>query len=253
MTMRHNMVIANGALGTMLISRGVKPGDIPRLPVTAPQMLTTLYADYMSAGATLLTTDTIALTDRYDCPTLCRRAVEIASATGAMTAASIGPAVSDEQLRIMLPAMTACDYLLVETAVSARRSAEIAAIIRELYPESKLIVSATITYDRHIPDGTRVDEWARLVQTFAPAAIGLNCGTDSTPMCHAMLRVAEAVDTPLYFAPSAGTPTKTEVPAAWAANVAAVIESIADRAIIAGGCCNTTPAHIAALRDMLRS
>ena len=253
MTMRRDIVIANGALGTMLMSRGVRPGDIPRLPVTAPQMLTALYDDYMSAGATLLTTDTIALTDRHDCPTLCRHAVEIAAATGAMSAASIGPTACDEQLRVMLPAMTACDYLLIETSVSARRSAEIAALIRELYPEAKLIVSATATDDRHLPDGTEVSDWAQHMQTFAPAAIGLNCGTDSIPMCHAMLRVADAVDTQLYFAPSAGTPAKTEAPAAWAANVAAVIEAVADRAIIAGGCCNTTPAHIAALRDMLRS
>lgn len=253
MTEHRNIVIANGALGTMLMARGVSPTGIPQLPVTDPQLLTTLYDDYMSAGATLLTTNTIALTDRYDCPTLCRRAVEIATDTGAMTAASIGPMVTDTQLRTMLMSMETCDYLLVETSVSARRSTDIAALIRELYPEAKLIVSATATDDRHMPDGTRVDDWARMMQTFTPAAIGLNCGTDSTPMCRAMLRVADATDYPLYFAPSAGTPTKTEAPAAWATNVAAVIESVAGRAIIAGGCCNTTPAHIAALHDMLKN
>lgn len=251
----HEVIFANGAIGTMLMSSGIAPSRIPDTCRDNPQILSDLYKSYIAAGCTLLTTNTISCGDRPDAPDLCRRAMEIvreaaAAATAGhriLIAASIGPTASPRAARRQALAMSGADFILVETAVSLLGCTATVNAIRDARPDSHVIVSATVSDPRHLPDGTDLRQWAETMTGFGVERIGLNCGTHSPTLAKALAYILNYG--PTYFAPSAGTPDSPESVRDWAATVTASCSAIprAGVPLIAGGCCNTTPAHMAAL------
>jgi 5-methyltetrahydrofolate--homocysteine methyltransferase len=86
--------------------------------------------------------------------------------------------------------------------------------------------------------------------------VGANCGQGMAQMIDIVREMRAAVAHPILVQANAGMPKTVggvdvfpETPEMMAGHVPAVVAAGAD---IIGGCCGTTPAHIAAIRKVLR-
>jgi 5-methyltetrahydrofolate--homocysteine methyltransferase len=105
--------------------------------------------------------------------------------------------------------------------------------------------------------GVSPEDAARQLHAAGAGIVGINCGThmgfDACAAAIALMR--RVVDVPLVAMPNAGSPTWDDGRASYALSPAEFAEGLrpvveAGAALI-GGCCGTTPAHIAALREMI--
>ena len=89
-----------------------------------------------------------------------------------------------------------------------------------------------------------------LLEGLGVDVIGLNCGLGPREMAPVFTRLWEAASVPLLLQPNAGLPRseggKTVYDVA-PADYAAQMAELAPMATLLGGCCGTTPAHLAAL------
>jgi 5-methyltetrahydrofolate--homocysteine methyltransferase len=122
-----------------------------------------------------------------------------------------------------------------------------------------LPVFATMTFDQ-TPRGaftvmgvSVATACARLEQAGADA-IGANCGTGPEAMLGVARQFSETTTLPLIFQPNAGLPQHVsgrlvypQPPDTFASHLA----QLATHATILGGCCGTTPEHIAALKSLV--
>ena len=108
-----------------------------------------------------------------------------------------------------------------------------------------------------LPSGMTAMDAARLASSLPVAALGVNCGrdVDLADVTTILNEYRAATDLPLFARPNAGTPRATA--AGWSYSVTPddfadhTAELFAAGARLIGGCCGTTPAHIAALAKRL--
>jgi methionine synthase I (cobalamin-dependent) len=111
---------------------------------------------------------------------------------------------------------------------------------------------ALTTFSGHSP------EWfARRARAYGVAALGVNCGRDigMEEVIEIIHRYRQETDLPLFARPNAGTPTRVgerwvypHTPESMAARLPELLEA---GVAMVGGCCGTTPAHIAAFRAVV--
>lgn len=273
-------VLMDGAMGTELQRRGARLGAecLELWNVTRPDDVRAVHRAYLDAGAECLLTHTF----QANPPALARHGLahrlgEIwhaaihnarAAAGGrAWVLADVGP-MEKSRRRDVWPVLDACrgaDALLLETW-SSLLDLEIIARLNQakLGPRLPLIVSFTFrrvgpfhelrTFQGGTPEGC-----ARAACRRGAIALGVNCGDEMrmADLCAVIRRYATVTDLPLFARPNAGTPQVTangvtypHSPAAMAANVADLRNA---GAIMLGGCCGTTPDHIAAFGQALRA
>ncbi|MEW6250393.1 MAG: homocysteine S-methyltransferase family protein [Planctomycetota bacterium] len=280
-------VLLDGATGTELERRGA--GCLPPLWSAAalrdaPESVAAIHRAYMAAGADILVANTfrtnprtLARAGRLDeGPALCRRAVELARSAAAeaapgrrvLVAASVAPvedcysperapddAALQEEHRQNADWLAGAepDLLWIETMGTAReaRAAAEAAVACGL----PCVVSFTARESGELLGGDPLEAACAAVAPFGPLALGLNCVpprgvTELLPR----LRRATAGPIAAYAHINNAVPTR-----GWSYAQAVTPEEYAQEALrwlsvganIIGGCCGTTPAHIAALRGML--
>jgi 5-methyltetrahydrofolate--homocysteine methyltransferase len=154
-----------------------------------------------------------------------------------------------------------CDLFLVETVFDTLNAKAAIFALDELMEQSgerlPVIVSGTVTdASGRILSGQTVSAFWHSVRHARPLAIGLNCALGATlmrPYIEELARVAG--DTFVSCYPNAGLPNPMsetgfdETPEI----TASLLEEFAKSGFlnIAGGCCGTTPAHIAAIAQKL--
>src|SRR5262249_5825973 len=113
---------------------------------------------------------------------------------------------------------------------------------------------ALVTYSGHAPE-----TFARHASRHGVAALGVNCGRDVglEEAAEVVRRYRRATDLPLFARPNAGTPSLAggeavypRTPALMAGGLPELLEA---GAAMVGGCCGTTPAHIAAFRPVVEA
>ncbi|MDE6568528.1 MAG: homocysteine S-methyltransferase family protein [Lachnospiraceae bacterium] len=147
------------------------------------------------------------------------------------------------------------DLLVVETMMSLQecRAAVIAA-----GEVCDLPVMVTLTFDEdgRTLFGTDPETAALVMTSMGVDAVGVNCSTGPDKMCDVVRKMTRYADVPVIAKPNAGLPSlqgdKTvydmDAPE-YAEGMMALVEAGAD---ILGGCCGTTPEHIAMLTNRLR-
>ncbi len=281
-------LLLDGATGTELHRRGVDTG-LPLWSANAllddddARVLQQIHADYLAAGADILTTNTFRTHRRALAPSgnaeraleLTRRAVEIACAaidevpasSPRFIAGSISTLEDCYQPGLVPPAdqcraehsdrihhLVECgvDVILIET-MNSIREAVIAAKLATL-TGTPVIVSFVCDPMGKILSGESLTDAAHELLPLGVCALGVNCGP--TPYLAAPLeelRAACPPNFPLiaygnigYAHPEVGwVNTDAEAPAAYCQHAAHWPVKIV------GGCCGTTPAHIAQLHSTL--
>jgi 5-methyltetrahydrofolate--homocysteine methyltransferase len=277
--------LLDGALGTLLQERGLEGGAAGELwNVENPAAVRAAHEEYARAGATILTTNTFGGTrPRLDMHGLgdrvhelnaaaARLAREVADAHGLLVAGDLGPTgelleplgtlteaeaetLFAEQLEGLVGG--GIDLVLVETMSDLGEVRAAVAAAARVVPG--LPVVATMSFDTNLRTmmGVAPAVAVREIGGLGVAAVGANCGRGPEEMEQIMaVMAAERPDGVLLVAQSnAGLPQVVgdhfeydATPADMAAHAARLREIGVD---LIGGCCGSTPAHVAAMNDVL--
>jgi methionine synthase I (cobalamin-dependent)/5,10-methylenetetrahydrofolate reductase len=279
-------LLADGGTGTLLFSRGIpQRACLDELPATRPDLVGTIHREYLDAGADLIETLTFGANrirlDGFglaaEAGRLNRRAAQIAreardvSGRDAWVGGSIGPlgpptrelrhldeaairAAFREQIEGLLEG--GADVLVIETFFDL---AHLQLAIDEARAASDIPVIASLTFgeDLVLSDGTTPAAAAAALAKAGIDAIGVNCGSGPLACIDALEGFGPAGDDgpARSIMPNAGLPQRLEgrfVYAAEPAYFGRIVPRLLDSgARIIGGCCGTTPDHIAAMRAAL--
>lgn len=251
----RSVVVADGAMGTLLLAHGAT-GCLEELCVTQPEAVAQVHRDYLAAGARLIRTHSFggnaARLARWGLErrvgelnwTAARIAREAAKGTGAIVAASVGPTgrgreagpLFEEQLGALLDGGAQC--VIFETFTDVEELCVALEVKQSLHhcAAVALLVEA------------RSDVFARLRDAGADVA-GVNCAGTPAEML-AMLGAVDLAESAAF--PSAGLPDATGCYVLTPADFAEGALGLVARGVrLVGGCCGTTPDHIAALAARL--
>jgi len=280
-----SVIIADGATGTMLQAAGLPPGIPPEgwLLDNAEAVLG-VHRAYIDAGSELILTCTFGATrprlersglgDRLE--EINHRAVEIArKAAGneVFVAGDIGPMgeflaplgdlmyqeavdIFAEQASALVGAKV--DVLFIETMAALEEVQ--AAVEGTLQVANGTPVTATLSFDSHgrTNMGIRPEEAAEALLDLDVDAFGANCGATLDMTLEAVKTMHRlAPETPLIVKPNAGKPRMVNNEVVYDATPEDMADYarqfVALGAKIVGGCCGSTPEHIAAIAKALRS
>lgn len=273
--------MSDGAWGTFLQKKGLKPGECPELwCVDRRAEVLDVARGYITAGADMIESDSFGgsrfklehygLGDRTaEINEAAARVSREAAGAGKWVIASIGPTgkmlaagdVTEEELyaafkeQSMALAKGGADALCIET-MSAADEAGIA--IRAARENTHCEVICTFTFQRGAKGyrtmmGLSPAKAAEEAVQAGAHIIGPNCGNGMEQMIEIVKEMrAAAKTTPILVHANAGLPQTVkgvdvfpESPEDMAARVTAIVDAGAN---IVGGCCGTTPAHIQAIR-----
>ncbi len=274
-------LLMDGAMGTLLQSRGLGPGELPELwNVTHPGVLSEIHRAYLDAGAEILLANTFGA-NRYKLGSAAGRAAELVAAGVALakkaadgrayTALDIGSTgkllkpygdldfeEAYDAFAEMIDAGTAAgaDLIVIET-MSDIYETKAALLAAKEHSSLPVLVSLTFDESGKLLTGADIPTAAAVVEGLGADVIGLNCGLGPRQMLQLLPRLRSACSLPIAVSPNAGLPVVVDgktcflvEPAEFAADCRSLLEG---GAAIVGGCCGTTPGHIAAMADACRS
>ncbi|MGD8726793.1 MAG: homocysteine S-methyltransferase family protein [Gemmatimonadales bacterium] len=282
-----NVLIGDGAHGTMLLQEVLEVGQCPESAVLShANAVQDIARRYVDAGAEYIETNTFGATPlklalsglEIETETINHTAVQLARSAAAGTAyvvASCGPtgrmlepwgdtpreAVYDSYRKQMESLSAAgVDAVFIETMTDLEEAKLAISATRDVMPSVPVV--AMMTFDRTPRGfftimGVSVEAAVSELTAAGVQGIGSNCGTGIDQMIDLAKEFRRHATLPLIFQPNAGLPESREgriyydeTPASMAAKIPALIEAGAS---IVGGCCGTTPGHIRAIRQAARA
>lgn len=276
---KEKVLVLDGAMGTMLQERGLKPGQSPEeLNLTMPEVVASVHRDYIDAGADIIITNTFGGThfklSHYGLEgrlaEINASAVEIArreAAGKAYVGASIGPTgqfveplgevafdVMKSAFREQASALVeaGADLISLETFLDIKECRAAVIGIREI--SSTIPIIAMLTFDDNGRSvlGTPPESAAITLTAAGADIVGSNCGLGVDGIYDILCRMRGVTALPLISQANAGLPQligdKTVFPGT-PAEMTAYHERMLDMGVrIIGGCCGTTPDHIRAMK-----
>ena len=270
----------DGAMGTMLQAAGMPEGVVPeKFGFDRPDVVRSIHAAYLAAGCTILKTNTFGANRLKLAPVglsvkeTVAAAVTCARSAGKgdfFVALDIGPTgklleplgdlsfadaydLFAEQIRAGVEADA--DLILAET-FSLPYEAKALILAAKENSDLPLFLSVTSDEKGRMLTGLPVEAMGALAEAMGVDAFGLNCSVGPRDMVAAAERIARATALPLFFNPNAGLPRMNE---GGSASYDLLPDGYAEEAgelsvfaSILGGCCGTTPDHLAALAARCR-
>ena len=265
-------LLFDGGMGTYYKA---KPGtECEQGNLLDPAGVRKVHREYLAAGAEAIKTNTFGLprmaaARQPDWQALARAgwklAAEAAVETGAAVFADLGPAPDTEAAPAgsISTAVARCfveqgaKNFLFETLSSDAGVLEAVQAVKAQVPDAFVLVSFAVLPDGYTREGMySKDLVRRMTESGIVDAVGFNCVSAPGAM-RTLVQQLGSTALPLSVMPNAGYPvvTRTQVkyqgkPEYFAKELARIA---AEGVRILGGCCGTTPAHIAALRAALDS
>ena len=147
------------------------------------------------------------------------------------------------------------DLVLIETVFDTLNAKAAIHAARRAAPDVPVMLSMTITdlSGRNLSGHSIESFWAS-VRHARPLSIGLNCSFGAAQLRPHISALSRIADTLIMAYPNAGLPNDLGDYDECAATTAAQVREWAEQGIvnIVGGCCGTTPAHIAAIAETVR-
>ncbi len=278
-------LLLDGAMGTLLYSRGTpQRASLDELVLSRPEVVGAVHREYIAAGADIIETDSFTASRHHLAPLgladrtghINRRAAQLArearevSGVDVLVAGSIGPVSSPlhgpahvsaevaaesvtEQLESLLEG--GIDLVQLETASDLEHLLASVEAARQL-SDLPVVASLSLGEDLRAADGSEPAAAVAALRAAGVDVIGVNCGSGPIAGIDALAQMAPAAgDTPLLIMPNAGLSGRVSGRFVWAAEpayfAAEVPAFLAAGARLIGGCCGTTPEHIAAMRAAL--
>src|SRR5689334_107034 len=281
----ESALLCDGAMGTVLYARGV-PLDacFDVLNLNNPRVVQAVHADYIGAGADCIETNTFGA-NRFKLAVhglesqareINRRGARLArdvresAGRDVWVLGSIGPlgkyleplgtVTADEAREAFREQAEALleggvDAIVVETFSDLAEIALVVEAIR-LVTDLPIVAQMAFTDEGVTFMGRPPAEVARTLRALGVQALGANCSVGSSTLYDVLERMGpEAGGVPLAIQPNAGLPSRIgerliylSSPAYMAEYAGRMVEA---GARLVGGCCGTTPAHTAAMRETL--
>ena len=280
--LKHNVVLLDGGMGTLLQKKGLTPGELPeRWNLSHPEIIRDIHASYLAAGSNVISTNTfganaLKFTD-FELESIIFAAVENAREAIRQTktcketfvAFDVGPtgkllkpfgdldfedAVSLFKKSIMLGAKAGVDLIFIETMndsyetkaalLAAKEACDLPVMVSNAYgADGKLMTGSTPTAMVALLEGMGVD------------ALGANCSLGPKQLRGVAEELLKAASVPVLLKPNAGLPkvlngnTVFDVtPEEFASELSNIVD-LGVRCV--GGCCGTTPEYISALDQLI--
>ena len=245
--MRERIVMLDGAMGTLVRDSGLAAADAHRA--------------YIDAGADIITSNSI-MANRLLCGDAVTRLAHdaigaaVKAARGCprrvWVAGGMGPAdvrrhsageEADAYLeQAALLVQGGADFILAETMMGTDAAMAAIEAVQQLDADVRVAVSFSLRADCRLHDGTALDAAVRMAADCGAMAVGINCCDTGTSLLRAASIAAGATWLPLMVCPSLSQ--------CGGLSLAEAMAPLARQRLlnVAGGCCGTTPASIAALR-----
>lgn len=274
------LVFFDGAMGTMLQQAGLKGGELPELwNLQRPEVVEDIHRQYVQAGCDILKSNTFGanrfkLADTgHTVEAIVERAIALARrAAGekALVALDIGPtgkllqplgdlAFEDAYAAFREMAVAGeragADCVLIETFSDTH---EVKAAVLAAKENTALPVIVTMIFDERgkLLTGGDIPAAAALLEGLGVDAVGFNCGAGPEQMKALLPTLLECCALPVVVDPNAGLPRSEDGRTVFDVDPATFAASMRELAGMglwgAGGCCGTTPAHLAAMTAACR-
>ena len=281
---KSNVVIADGAMGTMLQAAGLQPGEPPVVwNAEHPDRVRAVHRAYLDAGAQILITNTFVGSrfrlakhnmqarthelNRVGAQILCdeidRAGVDVLAAgdigpsgelLAPLGALSFEDAVAGfaEQARALIEG--GVDVIWTMTHSDLEEARAVIEGVRRVSKDIPILASMTFDTRGRTMMGVKPETAARSLLDWGAAAIGGNCGNGPEEILAVIQKMrAVAPDAILIAKSNAGKPEvvdgKTVFPATPEVMAQSARELRDAGARIIGGCCGTTPAHTRAMAE----
>lgn len=276
------VLVLDGAMGTMLQERGLRPGAPPEgMNLSHPEVVASVHRAYRDAGADLIVTNSFGGSrPKLEHYGLGDRVTEINAASVAIARSTVGPGgyvagsmgptglfvepvgnvafdvmkgYFTEQAKALMDA--GVDLLTLETFLDVKEIRAALIAIRELSGSIPVIAMMTFDDGGRTVLGTSPEAFAVTADAAGATVIGSNCGLGPDGITDILTRMRRVTRRPLISQANAGLPRlvegKTCFPAA-PAEMTLFHRQLLDLNVrIIGGCCGTTPDHIRAIRDAM--
>lgn len=274
----NRIVICDGAMGTLLLERGLSPEQCLETAVfDHPDLVRDIHRSYVEAGADLLETNTFGANRlklrRYGLEPrqtdLCAAAVALAREAArdqALVAGAIGPLGAllaphgplspDEALSVFAEhaqALVAAgvDALIIETIPDLYEARLAVLACRQVAPDLPLVAQVSFDQEGFLQSGATAGAVPATLSAAGADVVGTNCGTGPQGVLDVIREMASDTDVWLSAQPNAGFPrvvSNRHVYLATPEYMAGVAEQLVRAgANLLGGCCGTTPDHIKAI------
>lgn len=269
------ILLLDGAMGTMLQSSGLKPGDLPELlNLTQPDLIERVHRAYVEAGSEIVYANTFGANAHklrgsghrveeviYAALSAARRA----AGERALVALDVGPigelleplgTLTFEEAYALFAQMmqsgakAGADLVVIETMTDLY---EAKAALLAAKEQTALPVFVTMSFDEtgRTFTGCTAASMARTLEGLGADAIGINCSLGPKELAGVIGEIRRNTRLPVIAKPNAGLPDPVDghydlSPEAFAEAMRTLVEAGAS---IVGGCCGTNPAYIRALRE----
>lgn len=267
---KSSITYCDGGAGTLLQSWGLSAGEYPESwNITKPEKIIEMHRLYLEAGAQIITSCTFGANRlKFDnleeiITAAIKNAKTACNGYDAYVALDIGPtgkmleplgdlgfeeAVSIFSESIKIGADAGADLVLIETmndsleakaaVIAAKESCNLPVFITCVYDESKKLMT-----------GADPEAMITMLEGLGVDAIGINCSLGPKQMLEIVPEFAKNSSVPVIVNPNAGLPrsengkTVFDIDAEEFSDI--MCEIVGAGATIIGGCCGTTPEHIA--------
>jgi len=280
--LENRTLLADGAMGTMLHARGIGFDKcFDELNITNPAAVADIHREYIEAGAELIITNTFGA-NRFklskhgleeDVKEINQKGIELAKRVVAasfkdvLVAGDVGPLgvriapygrVQLEEAReafadqIRSLAEAGADLILIETFSDLYEIREAIKAAREVC-NLPVVASMTFTRDDRTLLGDNPGKVVKMVHEAGADVIGVNCSGGPAQLLRILIKMNQSIpDARFWVKPNAGWPEQVGGRIMYPADA----DYFGDYALsfreagasIVGGCCGTTPQHIAAMR-----
>ena len=274
-------LLLDGAMGTMLQASGMPAGATPEeFCMENPDTLRGIHKAYLDAGVDLLTSCTFGgniykLPKSLDVFSFNRRMVEIAKEAAAQAgrpvfvAGNVGPTghfakplgpveprdlIAAFALQIRGLVAGGADLIFIATQFDL---AEARAAVAAARQECDLPIMVSMTFEQGVSlTGSTPTIFAETMQNMGVDVVGTNCSLGPDQMLPVVQELLNACECPVMAEPNAGLPELRDNVTVFPLGPEDFAQKTAPfahmGARVLGGCCGTTPAHLAALAQALR-
>jgi 5-methyltetrahydrofolate--homocysteine methyltransferase len=282
--MKHHLVYLDGGMGTLLQKRGLKPGELPeRWNVLHPEDIIDIHRAYYDAGSNIVMTNTFGANclkfGDEELASLVRAAVENVRKAARLSSGTqekfvgldIGPlgkllrpygdfdfeqAVETYAKTIRIGAEAGADLIFIETM---NDSYDTKAAVLAAKENCDLPIFASNAYgeDGKLMTGASPSAMVAMLEGLGVCALGANCSLGPAQMKEIVDEYLRTASVPVLLKPNAGLPRSengSTVYDVYPEEFSDIMTGYVKAGIrLAGGCCGTSPAHIACLdKELVR-
>ncbi|MGG7098078.1 homocysteine S-methyltransferase family protein [Clostridium sardiniense] len=278
---KDNILVFDGAMGTMLQNLGLKLGENPEIfNITYREEIIKIHKDYINSGAKIITTNTFGANElklkntKFSVEEIIKSGVDLAKKARenkeCYIALDIGPigellepmgtlsfdkAINIFKRQIKVGVDSGVDIILIETMTDLY---EMKAAIIAAKESCDIPIFATMTFeeDGRTFTGCLPESMAITLEGLGVDAVGVNCSLEPSELNNIVKNIINNTNLPVIVQPNAGLPNVIERKAVYditEKEFSNSVRELVDMGVsIIGGCCGTTPSFIEELSKIAK-